>query len=135
MRELGIDLAAQRPQKLTEQLATGAFLIVTMGCGDECPHVPGLKRDDWPLDDPKGQPLKQVRRIRDEVHARVAELVDHYGGAGRHHRCELGPGGVVSRGGSPWLEERSSESDGARYDTATMSSSFHVLSKNASAGL
>jgi arsenate reductase len=79
MRELGIDLAAQRPQKLTEQLASGAFLLVTMGCGDECPYVPGLKRDDWPLDDPKGQPLAQVRRIRDDVQGRVAALVDQYG--------------------------------------------------------
>ena len=79
MGELGIDLSGQRPQKLTEQLATDAFLLVTMGCGDECPYVPGLKRDDWPLDDPKGQPLEQVRRIRDEVHDRVAALVDQYG--------------------------------------------------------
>ena len=79
MREVGIDLSDRRPQKLTEQLASGAFLLVTMGCGDECPYVPGLKRDDWPLEDPKGQPLEQVRRIRDEVRARVAALVDQYG--------------------------------------------------------
>jgi arsenate reductase len=79
MAELGIDLAARRPQKLTEQLATGAFLLVTMGCGDECPYVPGLTRDDWPLDDPKGRPLEQVRRVRDDVHDRVAALVDQYG--------------------------------------------------------
>jgi arsenate reductase (thioredoxin) len=78
MGELGIDLTGQRPQKLTEQLATGAFLLVTMGCGDDCPYVPGLKRNDWPLDDPKGRPLEQVRRIRDEVHNRVAALVDQY---------------------------------------------------------
>ena len=79
MGELGIDLAGRRPQKLTAQLATDAFLLVTMGCGDECPYVPGLKRDDWPLDDPKGQPLEQVRRIRDEIHDRVTALVDQYG--------------------------------------------------------
>ena len=79
MRELGINLAAQRPQRLTEHVATGAFLMVTMGCGDECPYVPGLRRDDWPLDDPKGQPLEEVRRIRDEVRNRVAALVEHYG--------------------------------------------------------
>ena len=78
MRELGIDLAGQRPQKLTEQLASGAFLIVTMGCGDECPYVPGLEREDWPLDDPKGQPLEQVRRIRDDIRERVSALVDQY---------------------------------------------------------
>jgi len=79
MGELGIDVAGQRPQKLTEQMATDAWLLVTMGCGDECPYVPGLQRDDWPLDDPKGQPLEQVRRIRDEVHDRVAALVDRHG--------------------------------------------------------
>jgi len=79
MKELGIDLAARRPQKLTEDLATGAFLLITMGCGDECPYVPGLKRDDWPLDDPKGRSLEQVRRIRDDVHDRVAALVDQHG--------------------------------------------------------
>jgi arsenate reductase len=79
MRELGIDLAAKRPQKLTEQLATGAFLLVTMGCGDECPYVPGLKRDDWPLEDPKGQPIEQVRRIRDEIRDRVSTLIDAHG--------------------------------------------------------
>ena len=79
MGELGIDLAGRVPQKLTGQLATGAFLLVTMGCGDECPNVPGLKRDDWPLDDPKGQAQEQVRRIRDDVHGRVAALVDQYG--------------------------------------------------------
>ena len=79
MGELGIDLAGRRPQRLTEQLATGAFLLVTMGCGDECPYVPGLKRDDWPLDDPKGRPLAEVRRIRDEVRERVSALVEHHG--------------------------------------------------------
>jgi arsenate reductase len=79
MREVGIDLSGRRPQKLTEPLARDAFLLVTMGCGDECPYVPGLKRDDWPLDDPKGQPLEQVRRIRDDVRRRVSALVDQYG--------------------------------------------------------
>ncbi len=79
MGELGIDLSGQRPQELTGQLARDAFLLVTMGCGDECPYVPGLKRDDWPLDDPKGQPLTKVRRIRDEVRDRVAALIDLYG--------------------------------------------------------
>ena len=79
MRELGIDLSGQRPQKLTEELARDAFLLVTMGCGDECPYVPGLKRDDWPLDDPKGRPLAEVRRIRDDIRGRVAALVEQYG--------------------------------------------------------
>ena len=75
MREMGIDLSAQRPQKLTEELAARASLLVTMGCGDACPYVPGLPRDDWPLADPKGQPLERVRAIRDEVHERVRQLV------------------------------------------------------------
>ena len=79
MREVGIDLATRRPQKLTEQLATGASLLVTMGCGDECPYVPGLKRDDWPLEDPKGKPILEVRRIRDEIRDRVSTLIDLYG--------------------------------------------------------
>ena len=79
MREVGIDLTTRRPQKLTEQLATGAFLLVTMGCGDECPYVPGLKRDDWPLEDPKGKPIAEVRRIRDEIRDRVSTLIDLYG--------------------------------------------------------
>ena len=79
MREVGVDLSAHRPQKLTEHLARDASLLVTMGCGDECPYVPGLRRDDWPLDDPKGKPLDQVRRIRDEIRERVSELVDVHG--------------------------------------------------------
>ena len=79
MREVGVDLSAQRPQKLTEQLARDASLLVTMGCGDECPYVPGLRRDDWPLDDPKGEPLDQVRRIRDEIRDRVSGLLSAEG--------------------------------------------------------
>ena len=79
MREVGIDVATKRPQKLTAQLAAGASLLVTMGCGDECPYVPGLKRDDWPLEDPKGKPVEQVRRIRDEIRARVSTLIDANG--------------------------------------------------------
>ncbi len=75
MREVGIDLAAERPQKLTEALAAGATLLVTMGCRDECPYVPGLRRDDWPLPDPKGQPLARVREIRDDIRGRVERLL------------------------------------------------------------
>jgi arsenate reductase len=75
MRERGIDLSAARPQALTDELAAGARLLVTMGCGDGCPAVPGLERDDWPLDDPKGQPLARVRAIRDEIEARVEALL------------------------------------------------------------
>ena len=76
MREIGIDLSANQPRKLTDELARGASLLVTMGCGEACPYVPGLKRDDWPLSDPKGRPLDEVRRIRDEIRDRVAALLD-----------------------------------------------------------
>jgi arsenate reductase len=69
-------MTQNRPQKLTEELARGATLLVTMGCGDECPYVPGLARDDWPLSDPKGRPLEEVREIRDEVRRRVSELLN-----------------------------------------------------------
>src|SRR5262249_39534821 len=75
MRDIGIDLSANRPRKLTDELAGTASLLVTMGCGEACPYVPGLKRDDWPLSDPKGQPLDEVRRIRDDIRDRVAVLV------------------------------------------------------------
>jgi glycerol uptake facilitator-like aquaporin len=75
MREAGIDLSHARPQKLTDDLARGASMLITMGCGDQCPFVPGLAREDWPLEDPKGQPPARVREIRDEVRLRVQELV------------------------------------------------------------
>jgi arsenate reductase len=75
MREVGIDLSAAQPTRLTDELARGADLLVTMGCGEECPVVPGLEREDWPLDDPKGRPADQVRRIRDQIRARVLELL------------------------------------------------------------
>jgi arsenate reductase len=75
MREVGIDLGAATPQRLTDDMARSAALLVTMGCGDECPLVAGVERDDWPLDDPKGQPLAEVRRIRDDVRRRVEFLV------------------------------------------------------------
>lgn len=75
MREAGIDLAQARPQKLTDELAGGAQLLITMGCGDQCPYVPGLSIEDWPLEDPKGKPLERVRDIRDEIRGRVADLV------------------------------------------------------------
>ncbi len=75
MKEVGIDLSQAKPQKLTAELAQGAELLITMGCGDECPYVPGLRRADWPLRDPKGLPLDEVRAIRDEIRGRVVELV------------------------------------------------------------
>lgn len=75
MREIGIDLSSAKPQKLTDELARDAQLLITMGCGDKCPYVPGLRRDDWQLRDPKGLPIEGVRAIRDEVRARVRELL------------------------------------------------------------
>jgi arsenate reductase len=75
MQEAGIDLSASQPRKLTVALARDAALLVTMGCGDQCPHVPGLRREDWPLEDPKGKPLSRVREIRDEIRERVTVLL------------------------------------------------------------
>jgi protein-tyrosine-phosphatase len=75
MREVGMDLAAAKPQKLTAELATGAEMLVTMGCGEECPYVPGLRRQDWQLQDPKGRPLDEVRILRDDIRRRVFELI------------------------------------------------------------
>ncbi|HEY0163340.1 MAG TPA: arsenate reductase ArsC [Edaphobacter sp.] len=75
MQETGIDLSNAKPQKLTEELAKDAQLLITMGCGDQCPYVPGLRRDDWPLRDPKGLPIEEVRAIRNEVRSRVEELL------------------------------------------------------------
>ena len=81
MKQVGIDLSANQPQLLTAELARGATLLVTMGCGEECPYVPGLRREDWPLDDPKNQPLQRVAEIRDEIRSRVAGLVAREGWA------------------------------------------------------
>jgi arsenate reductase len=81
MREAGIDVAGVTPVKLTDDLARTAQLLVTMGCGDQCPYVPGAKRDDWPLDDPKGQPITRVREIRDDIRERVKALIGREGWA------------------------------------------------------
>jgi arsenate reductase (thioredoxin) len=75
MKEEGVDLTDAKPQLLTDDLAGGASMLITMGCGEACPAVPGLRRDDWPLEDPKGKPVGRVREIRDEVRSRVEELV------------------------------------------------------------
>ena len=75
MQEVGIDLSNAKPQKLTEEMAKDAQLLITMGCGDKCPYVPGLRRDDWPLHDPKGLPIEQVRTIQDTIGRRVEELI------------------------------------------------------------
>jgi arsenate reductase len=75
MQEIGIDLSDAKPKKLTEELAREAQLLITMGCGDKCPYVPGLRRDDWPLPDPKGKPMDEVRAIRDDIKQRVQALL------------------------------------------------------------
>jgi arsenate reductase len=75
MREKNLDLSAAVPRRLTGELAREAALLITLGCGDACPIVPGLERDDWPLDDPKGQPLARVREIRDDLERRVRALL------------------------------------------------------------
>ncbi len=76
MREVGIELEGVAPQKLTDDLAAESTILITMGCGEQCPHVPGLRRMDWPLEDPKGKPVERVREIRDEVRERVLGLLD-----------------------------------------------------------
>jgi arsenate reductase len=76
MRELGIDLSDRRPQLLTRELAEQADLLVTMGCGDQCPYIPGKRYLDWDLPDPKGRPLAEVRATRDEIARRVDLLVN-----------------------------------------------------------
>ena len=81
MAELGIDLSGATPQRLTDELAQGAHWLITMGCGEACPHVPGLKRDDWPLEDPKGKPVERVREIRDEVRSRISAFLAREGWA------------------------------------------------------
>jgi arsenate reductase len=74
MRELGVDLSDRTPQKLTPELAEWADVVVTMGCGDECPYIPGKRYVDWDLPDPMGRSLDEVRAIRDEIAERIAQL-------------------------------------------------------------
>jgi arsenate reductase (thioredoxin) len=75
MQEVGIDLSTVQPRFLSDELAESATMLITMGCGEACPHVPGLRRDDWPLEDPKGKPVERVRAIRGEIKARVEALL------------------------------------------------------------
>jgi arsenate reductase len=76
MLEVGLDLSSAKPQKLTQELARETQLLITMGCGDKCPYVPGLRRDDWPLPDPKGRSLDEVRAVRDDIRSRVSTLLN-----------------------------------------------------------
>jgi arsenate reductase (thioredoxin) len=80
MRELGIDLADRVPQALTTGLAEHADVVVTMGCGDECPYIPGKRYLDWDLEDPKGRPVEEVRALRDDIDRRVRALVEELDG-------------------------------------------------------
>jgi protein-tyrosine-phosphatase len=75
MRERGLDISNETPKKLTDEMARSADVIVTMGCGDECPFYPGKRYDDWDLPDPAGQDLDTVRAIRDEIFERVRTLL------------------------------------------------------------
>jgi len=75
MQEIGIDVTDRRPTRLTSELAATADLLVTMGCGEECPVVPGVRRQDWPLPDPAGQPAEAVRQIRNQIASLVRQLL------------------------------------------------------------
>ena len=79
MEEIGIDLSGAMPARLTTELAEGVQMLVTMGCGEECPYLPGAQRDDWPIEDPKGRPLLEVRAIRDDIQSRVQSLIEQEG--------------------------------------------------------
>jgi arsenate reductase len=78
MAEVGIDITGQTPRVLDWDTAQASDIIITMGCGDTCPVFPGKRYEDWPLDDPAGRPIEDVRRIRDEIRARVEQLMDEF---------------------------------------------------------
>jgi arsenate reductase len=82
MREVGLDLAGARPERLTDQVARSVNRLVTMGCGESCPVVPGVAYEDWPIDDPAGRPLQEVRSIRETIARRVRDLVEQEGWSG-----------------------------------------------------
>jgi arsenate reductase len=82
MREVGIDLTGAATTRLTPDVANEAQVLVTMGCGDQCPVVPGAHREDWPLEDPKGKAIARVREIRDEIRDRVRALIEREGWSG-----------------------------------------------------
>lgn len=79
MNEVGIDLSGAPTSRLTPELAQRAQILITMGCGDQCPVVPGVTRDDWRLEDPKGKPIETVRMIRDDIRTRVQALLERQG--------------------------------------------------------
>ena len=79
MNEVGIDITDQRPKILTVGDSEASSVVITMGCGDVCPYFPGQRHEDWELDDPAGQDIEAVRRIRDDIAARVADLIRDLG--------------------------------------------------------
>lgn len=79
MAERGIDITGQQPERWTDERLGESDVVVTMGCGDECPYVPGTRYVDWPLDDPAGRPVEEVRPVRDEIERRVRDLLDELG--------------------------------------------------------
>jgi arsenate reductase (thioredoxin) len=79
MHELGVDVSGERPKRLTREMAERADVVVTMGCGDECPYIPGKRYLDWELPDPKGRPIEEVREVREEIERRVRGLVKELG--------------------------------------------------------
>lgn len=79
MGEVGVDLTGAATTRLTPEVANEAQVLVTMGCGDQCPVVPGARREDWPLEDPKGKPIETVREIRDDIKDRVRALLEREG--------------------------------------------------------
>lgn len=82
MAEVGIDIAGEQPKKLTDDAVVASDVVITMGCGDECPYFPGKRYEDWVLDDPAGQGIDAVRPIRDDIKARVEELIASLAPAG-----------------------------------------------------
>ena len=79
MREIGLEVEGNRPQRLTDELGQWADVVVTMGCGDECPYIPGKRYIDWELPDPRGRPLEEVRATRDDIERRVVALASELG--------------------------------------------------------
>jgi protein-tyrosine-phosphatase len=79
MTEVGIDISSESPKLWTDEIVSAADVVVTMGCGDACPYVPGRRYEDWTLDDPAGQDIETVRRIRDEIERRVRTLLGELG--------------------------------------------------------
>lgn len=119
LREVGIDMSTAVPQLLTDELARDVTLLVTMGCGEACPHVPGLRREDWPLADPNGEPLERVREIRDEISRRVDALIRREGLRRVVLRAEYYERG--SRHLSAWQDERGLHIDGQDLGEGTES--------------